>query len=1690
MVGTLKRRIARSTAVVIFLSLLNVVVGPVFYPNVSSSNASAANSNLIQTGLTLDANATAGANDVASSMTFGSVAPVHTNSGVGYYTFDGTTNKYAYANRDFADGANVSIFMWVYPTATGVMLSHSGQGNPYTGYRLTMIDYTSAGKFEVGLYNSGASWLTSTWTTPLNNWYYVGLTYDGSTLRGYINGQEFANKSLGNWTTAGNDYFHIGSAQNGTCFSVTCADTNAASFRMGEFSIYTTALSAANVASNYNATQTRFAPTASAPSSISTYVNRNASFASTCTGATSNNGATSCAYQWQLSTDSGANWSDISGATSSSYSTAVFGSVVTGYQYRVRTYDPGTGSPNSALLFANSAVATLTVTQPPGSDTDTALSLNGSSQYAEVADSTGSPYDLTGSLTLEAWVKPADACAGSGAVISKNISYMMYCQAGKWMYMVLANGTSGSGAATSISVEANEWHHIAYTKSAASGNLLVYYDGYLVQTIASGVTSMTPNNNVFRIGQYTGSYTFNGQIDEVRVYNSQRSQAQIITDMKTYGSITDSDLVAYYDFNEGTGSTLYNRESGAPTGMDLTLYGSPTWSDVKTVDAISSAAYTTVTFTRSYLTSSGGWKVPAGVTQASVIVTGGGGGGGAGTASNAGPAGAGGGGGVTYVPVANLTSGAQLTVTVGQGGLGDTQTSIADDATSRNGRGSILGGYSALGGGGGGSYLSGVKGAGSGAGDTSIATGGGSSGYDFGANGGNSCYTQAAAGGVVATGYNGGSGVWGWGGSGGGARGAATIGSCANQAGIPGSGFVDPVTSIEYGRGGYGNGPEANSLGYKYPVNNGWGGSVAYNSGASSGDGYNAAAGVVIVRWITAIFPTYTKPVTAYLNVGMTETFTTNVAADSATAILTRTFKWESTTPAANGTYTLIKQGTGAANASFSWVPSDTSTTGSGYLYRLTVTDSDTAGLYITDSSTAFAVINRALSVVGTSSIAKKINLSKSETFTITLGTSTYRPTLSPTIAGITLDTSTAGLAVIKISETVTVGTYYETLTVIDSVSASVVTPLIIRVAAPPNLLNTSELVSENLALHFEAGNSASLLSDSGTVTTGLTWNDISGNKAHASTGAGVNTNAGVSTTCSAPTYSNANGGSLLFKSNNDNCYYTSYNGANFMNNFTVEAWFKTTEALNSNQGLLAQSTLPVNSPIFISIRVNVSGGLYVSYWNNLTATNGFPNCPFIPTIGTWTSIAGTYDGTTMSTYINGQLQCSAAIASYTPSGTGNTSGIIIGKSGTGATNAAFPGYIASVRMYTKSLTAAQILSNFNATKSRFDLSNNQLVTPTKKYGASLLESLTATSGLDTKTVTFLVGDRSGIDWETVTATNRVNLTMQESLTVGTFYDTVTVTDSLGQSTYLPMVMSVGKADSFTVTMGAATSVTYNGSQITVYPRATVTGLKWSDTATSLSRFSSSLYSESTVIPTNADTYTVRGAVPVFTLGSIDNYLGVIYDTSTATVTKAKQSSLNIFAFGGLVGSQYLISLQGGNGTGAVTETLTGVSTLSGCAISNHYLSASEQKQGYCEVQVVKDGDQNYFSETQTIQLYFIAYLNNGVTGTTGSGSTIGINNKVSVETSTALPPSITSLSTLTLSLAAGGTFTITGTGFTGSITIKFWRNKAISATSGNGTTIAIPVSSIQSAGATSGRIAVITAAGEAISIDSLTINP
>jgi len=1363
----------------------------------------------------------------------------------------------------------------------------------------------------------------------------------------------------------------------------------------------------------------------------------------------------------------------------------------------------GTYTQNVSATDGNGASSALAVTitvVADSSETDTALSFNGSGNRL----TTTATYANSGDFTMEAWVRPNGTCTSGGDQIITNYgNSWLLCKSG-FFYTTFANATGGGWTYLKIGrpVRSNEWIHLAVVRSSNTVSVFLnnttaqltiddssFFSSYTLGFLASG-------GQVQNIGSAgTTNSHFNGLIDEVKIFNTARSISQIWSGAHTLENLSNSNLISYYDFNEGSGSSAINRAQNAAANSDFNVSG-PSWTPVAT--STPSGAYTYVTIPRTLINSAGGWKVPSTVTAASVLVVGGGGGGSGKWSNNSADAAGGGGGGVYEIGRFPFTPNSIEYIRVGTGGMGGVNGTERNTQTlGWRGESTTVGALSAGGGGGAGYTESGnlqqaggagtAGGGGGGANSFWYAYNSGSSGSWTGASGG--AGSNVTIGGVLYAGRNGGLGAAyeaSWSnnsGAGGGAGGNATPNASGqNVTELPGAGITSSLSGspVEYGRGG--TSLAVASPGFVVdPIAPGNGGD-GYRSTNSTGYGASGANGIVLIRYITALKPTYTKPANAYLNVGMTETFTTNVASDSATVDLTRTFRWESSTTGANGTFSLIKQGTGAANAAFSWVPPDTRTTGSNFVYRLIVTDSDTAGLFITDSSTAFAVINGALNLISKSTLTKTVGVSKTETFTVSAGTPTYRYSLTPTSPYFWLDTSTVGSPRIRFADTVTVGTYYETFTVIDSVSASIAVPLTIVVNTPPSFSASSAFVDSSTVLFLDAGNTASY---SGS---GSTWNDISGRGLVASlpplSMPAQNLSSGLS--CDTPSISYTGTANLVFNGTSKNCGYVPNIGV--LSRYTYEVWFKRTGAdnlMSDYSSIIASPWSGDGKQINITLHWRLNGNLVAGIWNG---ASWIETTQVYVAADSWNYVAVTFDGSNLLLSLNGVIATKySASGSVTWDATKNDQGLLIGKR-FDQNGYFFSGSIGSIRIYDRVLTDSEIQQNYNATKNRFigTLNSNAVK---QKYVSRFVDTYTVTSGSESITATFTNNALAGVKWDTTTARSLV-LTLQDSLTPGTYYDTITATDIYGSSSRLPITFTIAKADTLTVSMDTATVVSYNGSPITAYPRATIKGLKGSDTATSVTRFSSSLYSESTAVPTNADTYTVRGATPTFTVGSLTYYEGVIYETTTATVNKINQRALNIYMYGGIVGSPYQIYLAGGSGTGTVTETLTGVSSLSGCAISNHFLTASEQKQGFCEVRVVKAGDQNYFAETQTVQLYFMAYINNQPTGLVGSGSGIGLNGVTSVETSTVLPPSITLLSTLTLSLSSGGNFTITGTGFTGSISVKFWRNKVVDATSGNGTSIVIPVSSIASAGATSGRISVITAAGQAISVDSLTITP
>ena len=214
-------------------------------------------------------------------------------------------------------------------------------------------------------------------------------------------------------------------------------------------------------------------------------------------------------------------------------------------------------------------------------------------------------------------------------------------------------------------------------------------------------------------------------------------------------------------------------------------------------------------------------------------------------------------------------------------------------------------------------------------------------------------------------------------------------------------------------------------------------------------------------------------------------------------------------------------------------------------------------------------------------------------------------------------------------------------------------------------------IVTNGLVLYLDAGYSTSY------PTTGTTWNNVSG------------VSGGTGTLTNGPTYSSANGGSILFDGIDD--YVT---GSTLVTpSFSVNFWFKP---------LLVRDYNPV---------------FYINNWGDFiwhTTSNGSIYCGtdvntrFTPSsngcgagsvsLNTIQNFTYTFNSGTGSLYKNGTLLVSSN-SQLTPSSSGTIKQY--GMSGLG-NNGNFNSYI--FQIYNRALTATEVLQNFNAQKSRFGL--------------------------------------------------------------------------------------------------------------------------------------------------------------------------------------------------------------------------------------------------------------------------------------------------------------------------------------------------------------------------------------------------
>ncbi|HWP91606.1 MAG TPA: LamG-like jellyroll fold domain-containing protein [Thermodesulfobacteriota bacterium] len=270
--------------------------------------------------------------------------------------------------------------------------------------------------------------------------------------------------------------------------------------------------------------------------------------------------------------------------------------------------DEGDGS----LLHFKARTSTLTPPIAVGEDVGSALKFDGFNDYVTFPSGTGNMMKVL-PLTVEAWVRPevrvedpAIPSASDYGVNHSTVVNNVTVTSGLGTVIERGHGIGvnifgrdstititrlpGSGYAqrkyiTNPQLLPDTWYHVAVVYT--SGNHKTYLNGELIDDSSYTQGNLSGASSLFRIGRIQHSLLspfslghHRGDIDEVRIWQAERTQQEIQNTMSVQLTGNESGLVFYANFDEGQGQVL-NDLTGGNNGIlgnkTLVSDNDPTW---------------------------------------------------------------------------------------------------------------------------------------------------------------------------------------------------------------------------------------------------------------------------------------------------------------------------------------------------------------------------------------------------------------------------------------------------------------------------------------------------------------------------------------------------------------------------------------------------------------------------------------------------------------------------------------------------------------------------------------------------------------------------------------------------------------------------------------------------------------------------------------------------------------------------------------------------------------------------------------------------------------------------------------------------------------------------------------------------------------------------------------------------------
>ncbi|WP_430405357.1 LamG-like jellyroll fold domain-containing protein [Fluviicola sp.] len=259
-------------------------------------------------------------------------------------------------------------------------------------------------------------------------------------------------------------------------------------------------------------------------------------------------------------------------------------STQTGYNYYLRNDSDnsivqgpvaGTGSAINFTPQTVNATHTYNVYVVPTSPSTYGMNFDGTNDYIELSNINlaNSSYTLETQfkttvggriITIGSSLGASYEQTGIKVSSNGNIAYYFYGDDG------IVNGTNAANGA---------WHHVAFSFDNVTKVGVLYLDGVQIGTHTYG--NNLQGSGLARLGSRnwggTGDY-YNGQLDDVRIWNVLRTGSQISSNMNSCLTGAEAGLVALYSFNEGpTNSTTADATTHGHTGTMVNMNSTTNW---------------------------------------------------------------------------------------------------------------------------------------------------------------------------------------------------------------------------------------------------------------------------------------------------------------------------------------------------------------------------------------------------------------------------------------------------------------------------------------------------------------------------------------------------------------------------------------------------------------------------------------------------------------------------------------------------------------------------------------------------------------------------------------------------------------------------------------------------------------------------------------------------------------------------------------------------------------------------------------------------------------------------------------------------------------------------------------------------------------------------------------------------------